>query len=382
MILKYFRVTDKDADIAYNIASEITTVFDREIKQIYKISNVSIIDGATLPTKPSNDHLFRDVILAFFAGFVLSSGLVFIIFYFDDTIRDIETIEKEIGLPIVAKVYKDNSGIDLIVDKKPNSNASESIRTLRTNLQFSSIDEDLKTILVTSSLPSEGKSFVSSNLAISFAQAGKRVLLMDCDLRKGRQSDIFKVNGRKGLSNLLINDIHKYADYIFETKIDNLYVLPKGALPPNPSELLNSKKNVVLLELLKKYFDIIILDGAPIMGLSDSLILSSLVDKTIIVTSVNHTPKSELLNTKKGLEASGADVVGVVANNLSAPKGHYGGYYYSGYYGDTPPLEEESKKKVRRTKPISARKLVKEENPSEENKTIIDDAIENLLKRK
>ena len=181
---------------------------------------------------------------------------------------------------------------------------------------------------------------------------------------------------------MLINDIHKYADYIFETKIDNLYVLPKGALPPNPSELLNSKKNVVLLELLKKYFDIIILDGAPIMGLSDSLILSSLVDKTIIVTSVNHTPKSELLNTKKGLEASGADVVGVVANNLSAPKGHYGGYYYSGYYGDTPPLEEESKKKVRRTKPISARKLVKEENPSEENKTIIDDTIENLLKRK
>ena len=380
------KVTDKDADVAYNIASEITTVFDKEIKQIYKINNVSIIDNATLPTKPSNDHLFRDVVVALFVGFVLSSGLVFIIFYFDDTVRDIETIEKEIGLPIVAKVYKDNSGIDLIVDKKPNSNASESIRTLRTNLQFSSIDEDLKTILVTSSLPSEGKSFVSANLAISFAQTGKRVLLMDCDLRKGRQSNIFKVNGRKGLSNLLIHDIHKYADYIFETKIDNLYIIPKGALPPNPSELLNSKKNEVLLELLKRYFDIIILDGAPIMGLSDSLILSSLVDKTIIVTSINQTPKSELLNTKKGLESVGADVAGVVANNLPAPKGHYGGYYYSGYYSDTPAPEEDTKKKVSRIKPISASKPKEEkietETEKEDNGTIIDDTIENLLKRK
>ena len=381
------KVTDKNADLAYKIASEITTVFDKEIKQIYKISNVSVIDGATLPTKPSNDHLFRDIVIAFFIGFVLSSGIVFIVFYFDDTVRDIETIEKEINLPIIAKIYKDNSGIDLIVDKKPNSNASESIRTLRTNLQFSSIDEDLKTILVTSSLPSEGKSFVSANLAISFAQTGKRVLLMDCDLRKGRQSNIFKVNGRKGLSNLLIHDIHKYADYIFETKIDNLYIIPKGAVPPNPSELLNSKKNEALLELLKKYFDIIILDGAPIMGLSDSLILSSLVDKTIIVTSINHTPKSELINTKKGLESVGADVAGVVANNITAPKGHYGGYYYSGYASEsTEPIIEEPKKRVRRVKPISAIKF-KEETPEEEkteedNSTLIDDTIENLLKRK
>ncbi len=326
-------VTDKDADKAFTIANEIAIVFNTEIKQIYKLSNVSIIDSAILPEKPSNDHLFRDVVLALFIGFVLSSGIVFVIFYFDDTLRDVDVIEKEIGLPVVAKVFKDDSGIDLIVDKKPNANASESIRTLRTNLQFSSIDEDLKTILVTSSLPSEGKSFVSANLAISFAQTGKRVLLMDCDLRKGRQSNIFKVNGRKGLSNLLISDIHGYADYIFETKIENLYVIPKGTLPPNPSELLNSKKNEVLIEILKRHFDIIILDGAPVMGLSDSLILGSLVDKTIIVAAINETPKTELINTKKGLEGIGAHIAGVVANNLIARRGHYGGYYYGYGYG-------------------------------------------------
>ena len=339
-------VTDSDAERSVQIANEIAKVFDTEVKQIYKISNVSIIDSAVLPTKPSNEHLLRDIVLAIFIGFALSSGLVFIVFYFDDTIRDIDTIEKEIGMPVIAKVFKDDNGIDLIVDKKPNAAAAESIRTLRTNLQFSSVDEELKTILITSSMPSEGKSFVSANLAISFAQTGKRVLLMDCDLRKGRQNNIFKISGRKGLSNLLISDIHGYADYIYETKIDNLYVIPKGSLPPNPSELLNSKKNEVLLEILKRHFDVIILDGAPIMGLSDSLILGSIVDKTIIVSAINETPKTELLNTKKGLENIGAHIAGVVANNLVAKKGQYG--YGYGYYGADAQDVSEKKKPTKR----------------------------------
>ena len=339
-------VTDKDAEKSVLIANEIGKVFDTEIKQIYKISNVSIIDSAVLPLKPSNDHLLRDMVLAVFLGFALSSGVIFLVFYFDDTIRDVETIEKEIGIPVIAKVVKDDNGIDLLVDKKPNAQAAESIRTLRTNLQFSSVDEELKTLLITSSMPSEGKSFISANLAISFAQTGKRVLLMDCDLRKGRQNTIFRITGRKGLSNLLISDIHGYADYIYETKIDNLYIIPKGSLPPNPSELLNSKKNEVLLEILKRHFDIIILDGAPIMELSDSLILGSIVDKTIIVSSINSTQKTELLNTKKGLENIGAHIAGVVANNLTVRKGQYG--YGYGYYGNEVSEEPVKKKVVRK----------------------------------
>ena len=345
-------VTDADAEQSVLIANEIAKVFDTEVKQIYKISNVSVIDSAVMPTKPSNDHILRDIVLAVFIGFALSSGLIFIVFYFDDTVRDIDTIEKEIGLPVIAKVFKDENGIDLIVDKKPNAAAAESIRTLRTNLQFSSVDEELKTILITSSMPSEGKSFVSANLAISFAQTGKRVLLMDCDLRKGRQNNIFKISSRKGLSNLLISDIHGYVDYIYETKIDNLYIIPKGSLPPNPSELLNSKKNEVLLEILKRHFDVIILDGAPIMGLSDSLILGSIVDKTIIVSAINETPKTELINTKKGLENIGAHIAGVVANNLVAKKGHYGYGYGYGYYGNDV-LDDKTKKKA--TKKVSAK---------------------------
>ena len=335
-------VTDVSAPRAAEIANKIAVVFDKEVIKIYNINNVSVIDVAEVPFKPSNANLFRDIILAIMVSFVAVSGIIFVIYYFDDTLRDVESIEKEIELPVIAKVFKDNNGIELLVNKKPNAATSESIRTLRTNLQFSSVDEELKTLLVTSTLPGEGKSFISANLATSFAEAGKKVLLVDCDLRKGRQHKIFKItNSKKGLSNLLIENIFNYKDYIFSTKIENLSVIPRGSVPPNPSELLNSKKNKELLKQLREKYDLIILDGAPITGLSDSLILSSLVDKTLVVTSINNTPKTDLLSTKKALVGVGADIAGCVANNLNAKNKSYGNYYY---YNDYYYSEKSSKK--------------------------------------
>ena len=337
-------VTDKEPKTAMLIANKIIDVFGDEVKEIFKIDNVSVLEEAEIPTNPSNIHTIKDMIIAALVGFVISSGVVFVIFYFDDTIRDTETMETDLGLPVIAKVFRDKNDTELIVDKKPNASSSESIRTLRTNLQFASIDSELRTMLVTSSLPGEGKSFVSANLAISFAQAGKRTLLIDCDLRKGRQHKLFKIAGRKGLSNLLINEVEEYPKYISQSKIENLFILPRGTYPPNPSELLNSKKNQHLIELLKGHFDIIILDGAPIVGLSDSLILSSMVDKVLLVTSINNTPKTEVLNTKRDLENVGANIAGLVANNVIAKKGHYGSYYY--YYGyDDEGNKVEKKKK-------------------------------------
>ena len=325
-------VTDAEAEQAMRIANELSSVFSKEVRSIYNIDNVSVIDVAILPATPSNMHLVKDIIIAFAVGLVLSSGIVFVIFYFDDTLRDVDTLEKELELPVLAKVFKTKESCELIVDEKPNSPTAEGIRNLRTNLQFSSVDEDLKSVLITSSVPSDGKSYVSSNLAVSFAQAGKKVLLIDCDLRKGRQHNLFNISGHKGLSNLLIGDISTYNDYIVKTDIKNLFLMSRGTIPPNPSELLNSKKNEKLMEILKNRFDIIILDGAPISGLSDSLILSKLADETIIVSSINHTPKSELVSAKKALENVGAKLAGSVANQVVSKRGQYGGYYY--YYGE------------------------------------------------
>ena len=326
------------------IANKLASVFDKEVSEIYNINNVSILDEAIVVENPSNIHTLKDAVIAGLIGFVLSSGIVFVIFYFDDIIRDSSTLEKDIELPILAKVFKDKQKIELVVDEKPNAAATESIRNLRTNLQFSSVDDVMKTILITSSVPSDGKSFISANLAISFAQTGKKVLLIDCDLRKGRQHKMFGVSGHQGLSNLLIGDIGNYSEYIAKTRVKNLYLLPRGTFPPNPSELLNSKKNSALIEILKKRFDVVILDSAPITGLSDSLILSSIVDKVLIVTSVNHTPKTELLNAKKALENVGANVAGIVVNNVVGKRGSYGGYYYYYGYSDNPSKEREKEK--------------------------------------
>ena len=220
---------------------------------------------------------------------------------------------------------------ELVVLNKPKSVVSEDIRTIRTNIEFSNVDNDLKVINVASSVPGEGKSFVSSNLATAFAQNDVKVLLIDCDMRLGRQHKIFEVTNKKGLSNLIAksDDKSDYEDYIQKTNVKNLYLLPRGVVPPNPSELLSSKKFEKILEDLKKIFKYIILDGVPVNGLADSLILSSISDKTVIVSKYGFTDINDLENTKKSLENIGADIVGVILNKVPKTRSKYGNYYYS-----------------------------------------------------
>ncbi|MDD3242020.1 MAG: CpsD/CapB family tyrosine-protein kinase [Bacilli bacterium] len=218
---------------------------------------------------------------------------------------------------------------ELILNNDPKSIISESIRTLRTNLQFSSVDKKIKSILVTSSIPSEGKSFVSANLAIAFAQTGSKVLLVDCDIRKGRQHYVFGYRSKLGLSNLLLEDVAlEHSKYIQPTEIENLSVLFRGVVPPNPSELLNSEKNKELVSILKDEYDIIIFDSAPVNGLTDSLIMSSLVDGVVIVSSLKTTPVNLLEETKKSLENVNANIIGVIVNRVDNKSKKYYGHYY------------------------------------------------------
>jgi capsular exopolysaccharide synthesis family protein len=219
---------------------------------------------------------------------------------------------------------------ELVVFAKPKSSISENIRTIRTNLQFTAVNGDLKVILITSSISGEGKSFISSNLAAAFAQTGKKTLLIDCDIRKGRLHKIFDVpDNNLGLSNLLIDDLVNEAEkYIIETKIPNLSLIPRGTIAPNPSELLESPRAVKLLNNLKQLYDYIILDSGPTIGLPDALILARYADKVIIVSSLNYTPIDMLENTKKSLENVNAKIAGVVVNRVKGSSSSY----YSKYY--------------------------------------------------
>ena len=219
---------------------------------------------------------------------------------------------------------------ELIVANNPISGVAEAIKTIRTNLLFSSIDEPVKSILMTSSMSGEGKSFVSANLAVAFAQAGVKVLIVDCDLRRGRQHKIFNIDNEQGLSNLLLDDVEKnYKKYIKKTRYENIYVLPMGIVPPNPSELLASAKNKQLVKLLKQKFDLVIYDGVPVGGLTDSIIMADLVDKIVIVSAYKITPVEFLANTNKALEKFKDKIAGVILNKFPSSKDHYYSKYYS-----------------------------------------------------
>lgn len=325
-------VEDNNALNAKIIANLVAKVFTIEVPELYNLDNVHILDVAIEEDEPYNINVAKSSIIGGVLGLVLSSGIFFVIYYFDRTAKSVEQVEEVLQMPILGSVEETkNLKEELVVATNPKEIISEQIRTIRTNLQFTSADEKIKTILITSSIPSEGKSFISSNLATAFAQNNKKVLIVDCDMRKGRVNKIFKISNRIGLSNLLAykeDDEENLEDYVFKTKIDNLYVIPRGKVPPNPSELLNSQKTAKLISLLSEIFDYIIFDGPPVNGLSDSLIMSDFVDRTIVVTSLNSAPIELLESTKKMLTNVNAKVAGVIVNKVPRRKSSGKSYYY------------------------------------------------------
>lgn len=231
---------------------------------------------------------------------------------------------------------------ELITQRDPKSPVSEVFRTLRTNIQFMNANKKLKTLLITSTFPSEGKSWVASNLAVTFAQAGNKVILIDADMRKGRQYTIFGASPRPGLSNYLsgmdVEDGQEpdVTDYLQKTDIENLLIMTAGNIPPNPSELLVSPQMNKLLEDLKQACDIIIIDGTPCELVTDSVILSRIVDSTVIVTAHKETKKENLEKIIRNIQHVGGHLAGVVVNKMPISVKKYNEkYYYNSATGST-----------------------------------------------
>lgn len=235
---------------------------------------------------------------------------------------------------------------ELITFTNPKSPVSEMFRTLRTNIQFMSNSKKIQTMLVTSTLPGEGKSWTSSNLAVTFAQAGKKVLLIDADLRKGRQFSVFNVVARPGLSNYLsgvvndgeIPDVDDIRYFIKETAIEGLFVIPAGDVPPNPSELLVNHKMTKLLMEMKRQFDFIIFDAPPALLVTDAMILARVVDTSLIVVAHQETKKENLDKVQKSIKNVGGNLAGVVINKIPMAVKKYQDSYYGEYYGNSQDL--------------------------------------------
>lgn len=220
---------------------------------------------------------------------------------------------------------------ELLVSSNPKSAFSESIKTIRTNLQFLLVGDDSKVILLTSPEPGDGKSFVSANLATAFTQENKKVLLIDSDLRKGRQHRLFKIENdkSKGYSNLILSskDDNTITDFIVKTEIKNLDLLPSGAYPPNPSELLSSSNNRELIKKLRSMYDVIILDCAPVLGLNDTLVMTKLSDVNVVVVTNKKTKLESLDQVNKNFARANAKIDGVILNKVKQKDISYYGYY-------------------------------------------------------
>ena len=335
--------TDGVPENAANIANAVATFFIKEVSSLYKLDNVNVLDEAVVADSPYNISYVKQLAIVFLIGAVLACAIVFVLFYFDDTVKNMDQVESKLQLEVLGKIHDNASimaGRELVILDDPKALASEDVRTVRTNLQLQLGSLKRKTILVTSSIPGEGKSFISSNLAVAMAQTDKKVLLIDCDLRRGRTHEVFHLSNTQGLSNILRDEesvgIAGIPRFIRRTNVPNLSVITRGATPANPSELLASPFFKKVVSTASEKFDYVILDGTPIQGLPDSLIISSVVARTLVVCANEYTNLDLLDNTKKTLQRVGADLAGIVMNRMKvASDSYYGKYgkYYGNYYG-------------------------------------------------
>lgn len=215
----------------------------------------------------------------------------------------------------------------LITLKNPRSPISEQYRTIRTNILFSSVDQEIRKMMVTSAGPGEGKSTTTNNLAIVFAQQGKKVLLVDADLRKPTAHYSFRVDNHFGLSNVLTKQ-KEFAQVIRETEQENLYLLTSGPIPPNPAELLGSRMMEEVIKQAEEHFDLIIFDTPPVLAVTDAQILANICDGVVMVVNSGKTENEAALKAKDLLRNANTKILGVVLNNKKQKESQY--YYYYG----------------------------------------------------
>ncbi|NLZ38424.1 MAG: CpsD/CapB family tyrosine-protein kinase [Firmicutes bacterium] len=226
------------------------------------------------------------------------------------------------------EVHNEQYAERLITFRNPKSPVSEAFRTVRTNIEFVDIDHKIKTILVTSSISSEGKSTIASNLGVAMAMSGKRVLIIDADLRNPTQHKCFNVRNIRGLTNLLLDDTLLLEEVLIYPSQENLSLLTTGPLPPNPAELLGSERMRRFLTSLEDFFDLILIDAPPVLAVADASILGSYLDGVVLVTAAGEVPREQALLAKEQLMKVHAKILGVVLNKVPVGSGGYYHYYY------------------------------------------------------
>ncbi len=303
--------------------------------------SIFVVSKATLPVLKSWPSKKKNLLVAFVLAGGLAVGLCFFLDYMDTTVKGEVDVRRVLdskvlaGIPDIREKGEGGGKSDLVVLDNPRSHTAEAFRALRTALTFSLPGENIRSVVVSSALPSEGKSLAAINLAIAQAQTNKRTILIDADMRKPRLHHVFGNSNQYGLSGLLSGKESKpLADLVVKTPVENMDFLPCGPIPRNPAELLEGKAFEQLIETLHHDYDFIVIDSPPGFSLVDSLVLAKHTDGLILVVRSFVTPKAAAEQFANRLSEADARLLGVVMNNVDTPRGAYyygyGGYYYGG----------------------------------------------------
>ncbi len=379
-------IKNKNPEVAMKLTKELTKVFAEQIKNIYNLENINIIDEAEIESFPCNTNHVKDMSIFVIMGLGLIGVLVLIFYMFDDTIKQESDVVNYTGLQalgIIPMVENKKQNLELISHLNPKSYISEALKTVRTNILYTTSISKRKSILITSPKQEEGKNWISNNIAVSFAQAKKKTIIVDCNLRKKQDIEEFNIKNEKGLSSCInkitkdkIENVGIIGQYIQETQVPNLHILTNGIIPPNPSELISSNNMKRLIATLKYMYDIVILDSTPCLEVSDSVALSSMVDNTILVVESKKTKINEVKRAKKSIEDVDGKIAGVIVNKKKFSKsGYYGkNYGYGYYYGHTSEnninIKEEQKGFTVEEIIEQAKANIKQEEKQNKNRTI------------
>ena len=305
-----------------------------KITEAQATNNLVVSEPAIVPEDPVRPRTLTNTLLAAVIGAMLAVGAAFLIEYLDDTVKTPDDIERVTGmstLGAIARLKETGGTRQLIAWLRTKAPESEAYRTLRTNIQFSSVDKPIRTLLVTSSSPGEGKSTTTANLAVVLAQTNQKVIVVDTDLRRPVLHKVFSVPNNTGLTAaLLAGEAWTVGDHLQSTEIENLMLLPSGPVPPNPSELLGSHRMGHLIQALANEADIVIFDSPPVLAVTDAAVMARQVDGVLIVADAGRTKEGALVNATAELQKTGANVLGVALNRLDPRRGYnYYYYYYS-----------------------------------------------------
>ncbi len=334
-------------------ASMLQTYESVRMAKAESTSDVVLVEPAIPSSNPIRPKVMQNTLLAAVVGGMLAVGLIFLIDALDNTIKGPDDVKRHLGLPVLGMIaHTDDKGKQsLVTISQPRSPVSEAYRALRTNIQFASVDFPIRTLLVTSIAPSDGKTTVSANLSVALAQGGRNVILIDGDLRKPQIHRRLALPNRKGLTSLFVQPDVRLDGSVQKSEVNNLYIMTTGSLPPNPSELLASDKMDHILDQLKNHADIVVIDTPPIMAVTDAVVLSKRADGLLLVIKPGVTKLAAAQQTIVQLRRLNINILGVVLNDIPTNRSRYAYYYHSnGYYSYQNYYGEPKKRKKRKSR--------------------------------